>query len=405
MFNTMTKIKRKYTERLLSHWYPGFSIFPHDKYCEQNNKKTESFSDFFSAVASYCFWLVTKPTLFFLTFFNTLSFFFKKKQPVSETKAYKIKKATPKIIAIGNLTLGGSGKTPTTICMVRKLLTQGIRPAVITRGYKGEIDRQNKESKFVDVESPTCTSKEYGDEPCLIAETGVPVCVGDRSDSFKKIYSEYPNTDIILLDDGFQQKKLQPDKKVLVIDNRLIGNGRLFPYGPLREKPPLNYEVDGIILNTISEEINYNNAIDKFKLKKTIPVGQLKLKSVNWKNIKNQEFDTNFIQNKINLNFKKFEIKPLAVAGIAVPDRFFKLLKNLDIDFDPLWLDNHDVNFTNKLIEYLNFSQRIVLMTEKDGVRMVYSENRPKINIEQIWILKLNLTMEPAFIRQVTEWI
>ncbi len=405
MFSTITKIKRKYTERLLSHWYPDFPIFPPEKYCEERNKKTGKFSEFLLIVTSNLIWFITKPTLSFFTFFNYLSVFLKKKQKASDTKNYNVRTPSPKIIAIGNLILGGSGKTPTTICLVKQLLAKGLKPAVITRGYKGEIDRKNKRSKFVEIELPSCSFEEYGDEPCLIAETGVPVYVGDRLDSLKKIYLEYPKTDIILLDDGLQQKKIQSDKKVLVIDNRLIGNGKLFPNGPLREKPPLKYNVDGIVLNTVSDSINYDLAIDKFKIQKRIPVTQLKLSSITWKNIKNQEFETNVIQKKINENYKKFKIRPLAVAGIAVPNRFFNLLKNLKIDFEPLWLENHDVNFKKNLLEYLNYSQRIVLMTEKDGVRMVYSENCPKINFEQFWILKLNLKMESSFIKKVAEWV
>lgn len=405
MFNTVTKIKRKFIERLLSHWYPGLSIFSSSEYSKQKKKKTKNFTDDFSITISSLIWFFTKPTLIFLTLINYVFIFLKKKHTVFTTTTRTIQKPIPKIVAIGNLTLGGSGKTPTTICLISKLLAQGIRPAVITRGYKGQIDRQNKKSQFVELESPICSFEEYGDEPCLIAETGVPVCVGDRLNSLKKIYLEYPNIDVILLDDGLQQKKIQSDKKILVIDNRFVGNGNLFPYGPLREKPPLKYNLDGVVLNTINDQIDFGVVAEKFKLQKNIPVSQLALSSAKWKNIDNQEFDTKSIQRKINSNFKKFQVKPLAVAGIAVPERFFNLLKKLEIDFEPLWLDNHDSDFTKNLLEYLGFSQRIVLMTEKDGVRIIYSEDRSKIKTEQIWILKLNLTMEPASIKNIIEWI
>ena len=405
MFTNAIKIKRKYTERLLSHWYPGLQISYSYQYSKLKSKKVEMFSDFFINVITNIIWLFTLPTLVFLTFCNYLFIIFFKKRSWSETFAIKMPTASPKILAIGNLTLGGSGKTPTTICLVRKLLAQGIKPAVISRGYKSEIDSQNKKSQFVEIKSTTCSFKEYGDEPCLIAETGVPVCVGNRLNSLKKINLEYPNTDLILLDDGLQQTEIQCDKKILVIDDRLLGNERLFPYGPLREKPPLKYNLDGVVLNSVSDQINCEVAFKKFKLDKKTPSSHLKLSSVTWKNIKNEEFDSEFIQKKIDNNYRKFKIKPLAIAGIAFPDRFFKLLVKLGIDFEPLWLENHDINFEKNLLDYLNFSQRIVLMTEKDGVRIIYSENDSKLNIDQIWILKLNLTIEPTFVKKVTDWI
>ena len=269
MFTNSIKIKRKYTERLLSHWYPGLQISYSYQYSKLKSKKVEMFSDFFTNVITNIIWLFTLPTLVLLTFCNYLFIIFFKKRSWSETFAIKTPTASPKILAIGNLTLGGSGKTPTTICLVRNLLAQGIKPAVISRGYKSEIDSQNKKSQFVEIKSTNCSFREFGDEPCLIAETGVPVCVGNRLNSLKKINLEYPNTDLILLDDGLQQTEIQCDKKILVIDDRLLGNERLFPYGPLREKPPLKYNLDGVVLNSVSDQINCEVAFKKFKLDKS----------------------------------------------------------------------------------------------------------------------------------------
>ena len=149
MFNTVTKVKRKYIEKLLSHWYPGQSIFSSDEHYRKKNKKTKSFTDDFAIAVSSLIWFFTKPLLVFLTLLNYVLIFLKKKDNVSAITTRRIQKPFPKIVAIGNLTLGGSGKTPTTICLIRKLLVQGIRPAVISRGYKGRIDRHNKKSQFV----------------------------------------------------------------------------------------------------------------------------------------------------------------------------------------------------------------------------------------------------------------
>ncbi len=233
----------------------------------------------------------------------------------------------------------------------------------------------------------------------------MPVCVGNRAESYSKITSQFPEIDVILLDDGLQQQSLFPDKKILVIDERLFGNGFLLPYGPLRETLPLDYDVDATVFNNINEKINVNDCFKRLGLKKNIPFGYLEKKSLMWKNIINSEIGNEELKQKISLNYITTKIKPLAVAGIAVPNRFFMLLKKLEIDFEPLWLENHDTNFIDNLSYYLNSSERIVLMTEKDGVKLVYSKNANSLNKEQFWIVKLNLQLGSNFVSSINNWI
>ncbi len=301
--------------------------------------------------------------------------------------------------------VGGAGKTPSVICLVNQLLALGIKPAVISRGYKSKVDKNNKNSKVVRLESSESSSLEFGDEPCLIAETGVPVCVGERVSSYKLIISEFPNTDVVLLDDGLQQQRIKPDRKILVLDKRIIGNGNTLPFGPLREPIPLRHKIDSIILNCINDEIFHSDVFEKVKLPKTTKIGHLKMDSVTWRNYKNIEVETKIIHNKIQNNYKKTNAKPLAVAGIAVPSRFFELLENLKIEFEPLWFENHDINFAENLSAHLKTSSRIVLLTEKDWVRIFYSKNLSNLNSSRFWAMKLNLSIEKDFTKNVTNWI
>tara|TARA_E500000331_G_scaffold99488_1_gene96298 strand:- start:212 stop:1429 length:1218 start_codon:yes stop_codon:yes gene_type:complete len=405
MPNIINKIKRKFTEMLLSHWYPNVTVLGLRSRSITRGNKIQNLTDIFVNITSVIIWFITKPVLKFLSIITEIFFFTQKNSSLSNTFFYTKKKSSPTIIAIGNLIVGGAGKTPSTICLIKQLKTMGITSAVISRGYKGEIDKKNKKSQFVELISPSYAYEKFGDEPCLVAETGVPVCVGNRADSLQKINSEFPKIDLILLDDGLQQKKIRAHKKILVVDSRLAGNESLLPYGPLREKLPLVYKIDALILNLISDELDKNTVFEKFKLDKKTPTGHLRTASITWKNTNNKEIKTQAFRRELHQNYKKTKIKPLAVAGIAVPSRFFKILEKLKIDFEPLWLPNHDSNFAQNLSEQIYISERIVLMTEKDGVRIIYSGDKQMKKYNQLWILKLNLSLESNFINNIRDWI
>jgi tetraacyldisaccharide 4'-kinase len=145
-------------------------------------------------------------------------------------------KVTARVISIGNLTVGGAGKTPVAIHIARELQKRNARPAVLSRGY-GRLD-ENREAVVSDGECILESARRAGDEPLLIARScpGVPVLVGpDRASLARQAIARF-GARTLVLDDGFQHFKLRRDLDVVVLDaSNPFGNGCLLPRGPLRE--------------------------------------------------------------------------------------------------------------------------------------------------------------------------
>jgi len=147
------------------------------------------------------------------------------------------------VIVVGNLTVGGAGKTPLVIWLGQNLQIRGWKPAVVSRGYGG---RRGGEPEWVE---PGSDPGDFGDEPVLIAEAGLPVAVGrDRLAAAEFVRAG--GADVILSDDGLQHYALERDLEIVVIDgDRGLGNGRCLPAGPLREPAARLAEADLVVCN------------------------------------------------------------------------------------------------------------------------------------------------------------
>jgi len=134
------------------------------------------------------------------------------------------------VVVVGNLTVGGSGKTPLVLWLVNRLCEQGWRPGIISRGYGGS----DGQVRPVDASSP---SSLVGDEPLLLARrSGVPVFVGrDRPAVGQALLAAHPECDVIVSDDGLQHYRLGRDVEIVVVDEATLGNRLRLPAGPLRE--------------------------------------------------------------------------------------------------------------------------------------------------------------------------
>jgi tetraacyldisaccharide 4'-kinase len=173
---------------------------------------------------------------------------------IKKQQALKHQKKLPcRVVSIGNITVGGTGKTPATIAVAEEAKKRGLMPGILTRGYKGMLKGICFVSKG---DKPLLNEEDAGDEPILMAERlkGVPVIKGaDRYEAGKFALASLPvdlRPDIFILDDGFQHWRLYRDKDILLIDGTSpFGNKRLLPLGPLRE--PLNaIDRAGIIVIT-----------------------------------------------------------------------------------------------------------------------------------------------------------
>lgn len=242
------------------------------------------------------------------------------------------------VIVVGNISVGGTGKTPFVLWLCRQLIQAGFKPGIISRGYGGKARHYP-----LDVSIETATT-EAGDEPVLIARrSGCPVVVDpDRSRAAVHLLSQQ-DCDVIISDDGLQHYALDRDIEICLVDSqRRFGNKLCLPAGPLREPVSRLQSVDFVV---------YNGEI-------TNPRYQMQLVAGQWINLADYEKQlplTAFHQQEVH-----------AVAGIGHPQRFFDLLCQHDIIVHPHAFDDHH-DFTAADLDFPDDFP--VLMTEKDAVK------------------------------------
>ena len=165
------------------------------------------------------------------------------------TGVLKIRKLPVRVISVGGLAVGGTGKTPTAIMIARRLQTANHRAAILSRGYKG---RSSKPVNVVsDGERVLLGPKEAGDEACLMAQflPGIPVLTGSNRYITGRYAIDKLGAEVLVLDDGFQHLRLARDLNLLLLDAAgPWGNGRLLPAGPLREPPRAANRADAFLL-------------------------------------------------------------------------------------------------------------------------------------------------------------
>lgn len=242
------------------------------------------------------------------------------------------------VIVVGNLTVGGTGKTPLVIYLAEFLKNSGFKPGIISRGYGGLADSW---PQWVGTES---LAKDVGDEALLIAkQTVCPMVVGPLRVDAARLLLEKTDCDVILSDDGLQHYALHRDIEIAVIDGvRRFGNGYCLPAGPLREPIERLNSVDLIIVNGEKQEPN------EFPMR---------------------------LEGDIAINLLTGEQKHLvdfltedchAIAGIGHPERFFKQLALVGLNTSNKSFPDH-YSFQREDIEFSD--QQPVLMTEKDAVK------------------------------------
>jgi tetraacyldisaccharide 4'-kinase len=242
------------------------------------------------------------------------------------------------VIVVGNITVGGTGKTPLVIWLVNRLQQAGYRPGVASRGYGGAATRWPQ--------AVNGNSDPYlvGDEPVLIARrTLCPVVVGPRRALAAKMLMAEHNCDVVVCDDGLQHYSLDRDIEIVVVDAaRRLGNGRCLPAGPLRERSSRLQTVDMVIVNGGNKDNECNMQL----------VGERA----------NQLRDPG-----VNRELRYWDGKTVhGVAGIGNPDRFFAQLRaHGHVVVEHAFPDHHDFQADD-----LRFGDELpVMMTEKDAVK------------------------------------
>lgn len=273
------------------------------------------------------------------------------------------------VLVVGNLVVGGSGKTPLVRALAEALAARGWRPGIVSRGYGGDSANPR---------AVTCTDdpREVGDEAPLLAEVGCPVWIGRRrAAAASALLAANPQCNVIVSDDGLQHYALARDFEIAVVDaTRGLGNGLLLPAGPLREPRARLSEVDACVRLVgwgEPQPASIDGGVESVMALEPLP----------WRNLARPDAQVDVDA------WRAGEVH--ALAGTGNPERFFALVRSLG--FAPVchaFPDHHryapgDLAFSNA---------SAILMTEKDAVKC------RTLADERCWALPVRARIDPALV-------
>lgn len=275
------------------------------------------------------------------------------------------------VIVVGNITVGGTGKTPLVIALIEHLRQAGYTPGVVSRGY-------GTQAPYYPFSVQADTVPEHGgDEPCLIVRrTGAPLFIDPNRMAAANALLEQHDCDVLISDDGLQHYAMPRDIEIAVIDAaRGLGNARCLPEGPLREPPERLEEVDWVVFNgQVPTQLLSLPPLANVPVAMQLQPGELwslqgkgAVAPANWSGGR----------------------KVHAVAGIGHPQRFFDTLNTLGFDV----IEHPFADHAHYEPEQLTFEPELpVIMTEKDAVKCM--EQPPA----QAWALPVEACLEPDFL-------
>ena len=292
-------------------------------------------------------WLLLPLTLVFLCLSNLRKLLYKMGVfTSSKPKAF--------VIVVGNISVGGNGKTPAVIAICEHLANQGWRCGVLSRGYGGS--QTHFPHLVQDRDSPGLV----GDEPMLMQHRLLcPIVIDPKRVRGANFLYEEHSCDVIICDDGLQHYALQRNFEIVVMDARGVGNGFLMPMGPLRESVSRLNTVDAVVFNG-PPLTDISISPDK--------TAMMTLEPNQWINVKSGESQSALMIQKAT-----------AIAGIGDPNRFFSTLTNMGITCDKtIGFPDH---YAYKLTD---IPKGMVLMTEKDAVKC------KSLAHDNCWYLQVN---------------
>lgn len=276
------------------------------------------------------------------------------------------------VIVVGNISLGGTGKTPLVIALARLLKGQGYKPGIISRGYG------SRAASYPYEVTTAGSSHDCGDEPLMMARaTQVPVFIGaDRQQAIAALLASH-DCDVILSDDGLQHYALGRDIEIVVIDGeRQLGNHYCLPMGPLREPASRLKRADFIVIN--------GDQFLKNPTKQLSNISNMSLKRSELINLADQS----------HLQLERLQAEPIihAVAGIGNPERFFT-----DLEREGLSIQRHAFadHYDYKPEDFSFQPAAPIIMTEKDAVKIDFKLDQPS------WFLPVFAELEPEFTHQL----
>jgi tetraacyldisaccharide 4'-kinase len=279
------------------------------------------------------------------------------------------------VIVVGNVAVGGSGKTPVVIWLAEALRQHGWVPGIISRGYGGRVLTPTPVL-------PRSDPAEVGDEPVLISRrTGVPMWIGhDRPAVGRALLAAHPQVNVIISDDGLQHYRLARDVEIVVLDERVLGNALPLPAGPLRE-PLRRVSQSHLAVLHGESSARTRTAIG------AVPTASMTLAPGKFYRLHAPEEQADVAQ------LKAMTLK--ALAGIGRPERFFETLRALGLTpSDTRAFPDHHVFSARDLA--LDGADAL-LMTEKDAIKC------RAIAPEQTWVLPVDAHIDAAALQHILE--
>ena len=288
---------------------------------------------------------------------------------------YQAKSFAVPVVVVGNIAVGGTGKTPLIIRLVHSLQAEGIRPGIVSRGYGGQPSKQPRKV------SADSAAREFGDEPVLIArEANCPVVVAsDRAAAVEFLLTEF-SVDVVLSDDVLQHYRMHRDLEIAVLDARRgLGNGQCLPAGPLREPPRRLAEVDFIVLNGEAAP------------------GSLFLPASASTNVVSMRLQPTFFRHlrsgqRVAANNWTGSRSVHAVAGIGNPERFSTTLSALGLEPQLQGFPDYH-SFTQTDLEFGD--DLPVVMTSKDAVKC------EAFAPDNVWVLEVAAELDPTLAQAI----
>lgn len=276
------------------------------------------------------------------------------------------------VVIVGNITVGGTGKTPLVLALAAALRERGWHPGIVSRGYGGSGALPRSVGSDDD-------ARVVGDEAVLLAASGCPTWIGhDRAGAVRGLLSTHRDVDLILSDDGLQHYRMARDVEIVLIDGtRGFGNGWLLPAGPLREPLRRLQEASGVVWNEVAQEVE------------NVPADWvMRLRGSTFRNLAQPA------RTAVAADFAGKRVH--AVAGIGNPRRFFDHLHALGIAAQcHAFPDHHPFDRSDLTLAEAD----IILITEKDAVKC------RAIADARIWVLPVVAEVPPALVELVAEKI
>lgn len=282
----------------------------------------------------------------------------------------------PPLIVVGNIIVGGAGKTPVVLAVSLYLKERGWQPGIISRGYGAKQGSQARVGQGVDV-----SADHFGDEPALLAaQSGMPIAVHPkRRLAISALLAQFPETNIIIADDGLQHHAMPRDLEIIVQDERGIANGLLLPAGPLRETPDRLASADWLITQLSGESHAPKTPVppdsSRHIIMRLAPIYFEQLSS--GQKVLPKDWLNQYEQRRCS-----------ALAGIGQPQRFFTMLEQQGI-----CLQSKQALADHQAIPASIFSRlnsEIILITAKDAVKC------RQLTDKRIWVVHVQPHFSPS---------